>query len=104
MSALEDSGHKETNLTQTSIIFYFLIGGALLVSPLVVVSNWNPQVCSSNSLGQQKCSTPIVYSQTVSFLPFMMVVGGLLIGYNMKRISDSLRPHDEVESGVEESS
>lgn len=37
------------------------------------------------------CAT-LLYKQVVAALPYFMLVGGVIIGYNLKRVSDSLLP------------
>ncbi len=58
----------------------------MLVAPLgVVLSAAN--VCKSNPA---PCVNSIAYKDSVTFLPYVMIGGGVMIAYNMKRISDSL--------------
>ncbi len=59
---------------------------------------WNSQACSDFSISE-KCSGALIFSQTISFLPFVMIIGGVLVGYNLKRISDSLEPESDKGSG-----
>lgn len=60
----------------------------MLVLPLALVVATTP-ACTSES--GSLCSTSS-YKFGLSFFPYVMLAGGLIIGYNMKRVSDSLRP------------
>lgn len=67
----------------------------MLVLPVVLVFATNAP-CTSES--GSVCSTA-AYKFGVSFFPYVMVAGGLIIGYNMKRVSDSLRlPESALDS------
>jgi len=106
MSDNDDSHPKRGELTRRSILLFFLIGGVLLVVPLVIVFSWDPRTCTSTPVGLS-CKVPSVYAATVRFLPFVMILGGVIVAFNLKRISDSMRLHEEEEeseSGEEEGS
>lgn len=69
-------GHNREIVSKRSMFLFFLIGAIMLVSPLVLV-------------------IMKVYAYGMGFFPYVMIAGGLIIGYNMKRISDSLRYDDD---------
>ena len=87
--------------SRRSIITFFAVGGILLVFPLALVVTTNP-VCGIDS--SAICSTP-AYKFGLSFFPYLMLAGGLIIGYNMKRVSDSLKPLESApDTGIESES
>ncbi|MCL4519124.1 MAG: hypothetical protein M1587_08010 [Thaumarchaeota archaeon] len=77
--------------TKRSLATFFAIGGMMLVLPLALVLATNP-VCTPNT--ETICSTSSAYKFVLSFFPYVMLAGGLIIGYNMKRIADSVKPVD----------
>jgi hypothetical protein len=84
---------------RNSVIGFFVVGGMLLVIPFTLVMVWGSSICSpaqTLSAGPPLyCPSPVVFKSFISFFPFLMVIGGVLIGYNLKRISDSLLPPKE---------
>ncbi|MDG6995235.1 MAG: hypothetical protein JRN52_04855 [Nitrososphaerota archaeon] len=100
----EDSSRRRTSRkppSRRSIITFFVVGGILLVFPLALVVTTNP-MCGADS--STLCSTP-AYKFGLSFFPYLMLAGGLIIGYNMKRVSDSLKPLESApDTGVESES
>ena len=69
----------------------------MLVAPVGTVLS-ESSMCRADSAS---CIHSEVYRYLVSAFPYIMLGGGLLIGYNMKRISDSLNAsaRDESEEG-----
>ena len=63
----------------------------MLVLPLALVLATNP-VCPPST--ETICSTSSAYKFVLTFFPYVMLAGGLIIGYNMKRIADSMKPVD----------
>ena len=98
-SGRDDSHAKE--LSRASIAKFFIVGGLLLVTPMVFVFNWPSQGC--NTSFENFCSGSQFYRTSVTILPYVMVIGGVIIGYNMKRISDSINTKDSHEEEEEES-
>jgi hypothetical protein len=84
--------------SRKSILLLFTIGSLMLVVPLVTVLA-SAQLCRSDA---SECFRSEAVRLTFSGLPYVMIGGGILIGYNMKRISDSItydaRLDDEEES------
>jgi cytochrome bd-type quinol oxidase subunit 2 len=82
-----------------SMIWLFVIAGLLLTVPFALVLIWDSSFClpgqglsfATTSL----CPSPGLFKNFISFFPFLMVIGAVLIGYNLKRISDSLLPPRE---------
>ena len=82
--------YRRPDPSRRSIILLFTIGSFLLIIPLSVVLIETP-MCRASSAA---CNTSETYKLAVSAFPYVMIGGGMLIGYNMKRISDSMR-YDE---------
>ncbi len=83
--------------TRDSLIAFFLVGAVLLLAPLILVLVLGAHTCSVVAVGDA-CTLTSIYKVIFPSLPYIMLVGGVLIGYNLKRISDSLLPPelDEV--------
>ncbi|MFI5420420.1 MAG: hypothetical protein ACHQ1H_05590 [Nitrososphaerales archaeon] len=88
---------KRPENTRRGVILLFAIGSLMLVIPLGTVLAEN-SVCRANSL---ECIHSEAYRYLVSSFPYLMIGGGLLIGYNMKRISDSINAEEEDEESDE---
>ncbi|SRR5487761_409428 len=96
---------------RNSTFLFFLLGGILLVVPLIFVLVWNSSICSLSQTASTGatgyCPSTHLFKSLISFFPFLMVIGTVLIGYNLKRISDSLLPPkeetDEDDKMIEES-
>jgi hypothetical protein len=98
---LANSQSGKVELTKRSIAIFFSVGALLLVIPVGVVLSEN-SACRANA---SACIHSDAYRYLVSAFPYIMIGGGLLIGYNMKRISDSINLHNlEDETEDEESS
>ncbi len=84
---------------RNSLVALFVMGAILLLIPLIFILLVGGHACNVGVL-VNSCTLPSNYRIMVPALPYLMVVGGVLIGYNMKRISDSLLPQDMDESEV----
>ncbi len=104
---------QEQNLSRlsfmrNSVIIFFAVGFLLLLVPLALVVVWNQFGCTTGSLSHSVmttyCPSVGVFKSAYSLFPFLMLIGGVLVGYNLKRISDSLLPprDDDEESENEE--
>jgi hypothetical protein len=95
---------QSTNSSPRSLksIGYFSVGAVLLVLPLALVLLWGSASCSTNGPTPAYCVSPQTLKMAGSFFPFVMLIGAVLIGYRMKKISDSLLPQEE-ESDDDES-
>jgi hypothetical protein len=96
------NGETEGAPSKKSLLIYFAVGAVLLVTPLVLVFAWapDPSCPSAAEARTNLCrGSPEVYNRTISFLPFVMVAGGAIIAFNMKRLSDANRilPSEEEE-------
>jgi len=80
---------KSAELNTKSVIILFAVGAIMLVAPLGTVLSEN-SICRSNA---SSCDHSDVYRYLVSSFPYVMLGGGVLIGYNMKRVSDSINSH-----------
>jgi hypothetical protein len=63
----------------------------MLVLPLALVVSSNPS-CNPGSA----CSKSTLEKFGISLIPYVMIAGGIIIAYNMKKLSDSLRPPEPV--------
>ncbi|MDH2900950.1 MAG: hypothetical protein PXY39_08245 [archaeon] len=96
---------------RNSTFLFFFLGAILLVVPLIFVIVWDSPICSLSQTASTGasgyCPSTHLFKSLISFFPFLMVIGTVLIGYNLKRISDSLLPPkeetDEDDKMVEES-
>jgi hypothetical protein len=90
---------------RNSIIVFFVTGAILLAVPLILVVIWDGPTCGlaqPASLGASGfCPSAHLFKSLISMFPFLMVIGAVLIGYNLKRISDSMLPPKE-ESGKDD--
>ncbi len=75
--------------TKKSFALVFAMGAMMLVLPLAFVLSSSPQ-CAP--ISGPMCSETSAYKFGISLFPYVMLAGGLIIGYNMKRIADSLKP------------
>jgi len=102
ISGSSESPSGRTELTRKSVVIFFAVGAILLAAPLGTVLSENA-VCRSNA---STCIHSEDYRYLVSAFPYIMLAGGILIAYNMKRISDSInRPIDnEDEEGTDDES
>ena len=82
-----------------SSVLLFVAGAILLVVPLILVVIWDGPACSlaqTITVGNAGyCPSLRLFKGLTSLFPFLMVIGTVLIGYNLKRISDSLLPPKE---------
>jgi hypothetical protein len=84
---------KRPEVTRRDVILLFAIGSLMLVIPLGTILTEN-SMCRANA---SSCINSESYRYLVSSFPYVMIAGGLLIGYNMKRISDSINYDDQDE-------
>jgi hypothetical protein len=84
---------KRPEITRRGVILLFVIGSLMLAIPLGTVLAEN-SACRANSA---ECIHSDAYRYLVSSFPYVMIGGGLLVGYNMKRISDSINAEEEDE-------
>lgn len=101
MSSARRLGKVKRAPSRDSIVALFVAGALLLVVPLFFVLSFGAQPCGQPRPLGASCSLPALYKGVVSILPYVMIIGGVLIAYNFKRISDSLLPRDEDESELE---
>jgi low affinity Fe/Cu permease len=89
-----DSSRMQTLPQKNNTLASFAIGAALLVVPLILILVWGSSACMQ-TFAPSYCISTKTFMTVSSFLPFVMLVGGVLIGYRMKKIADSLTPRDE---------
>ena len=84
---------KRPEVTRRGVIVLFALGSLMLVIPFGTIVTEN-SMCRANAAS---CIHSDSYRYLVSSFPYVMIAGGLLIGYNMKRISDTINyeEHDE---------
>jgi hypothetical protein len=71
----------------------------MLGIPLVLVLLFGNTGCTSSSLALNPlsiCHSSKASGRIIEFLPFLMIIGGVLIAYNMKKISDSFLPEKDL--------
>jgi hypothetical protein len=90
---------KRPEMTRKSIFVLFAIGSLMLVIPLGTVLTEN-SICRSSA---SACIHSDGYRYLISSFPYVMIGGGLLIGYNMKRISDSINFEESDEESERDS-
>lgn len=100
-SSSEGAIFHSKGLSKSSIIKFFVVGSILLVSPIVLAAFW--QTTSCNHEFEDLCLGSQFYKSSISFLPYVMIIGGLIIGFNMKRISDSIIANEKEDSDTDES-
>ena len=90
---------KNVELSKRSVTILFVVGAILLVAPLGTVLSENASCKSDTS----SCG---IHSEDYRYLlsasPYIMLGGGVLIGFNMKRISDSINSSELDEEEDEE--
>jgi len=84
---------KRPEITRRGVVLLFAIGSLMLVVPLGTILTEN-SMCKANPTS---CINTQSYRYLVSAFPYIMIAGGLMIAYNMKRISDSIN-YEEPES------
>lgn len=89
---------------KNSVLIFFMTGFLLLIIPLVLMLFWNEIGCATEVLGHSTlssyCPSIGIFKSADSFFPFLMVIGGVLVGYNLKRISDSFLPPPEDDEEI----
>jgi hypothetical protein len=88
---------KRPEITRRGVILLFAIGSLMLVIPLGIVLAEN-STCGANPT---ECIHSEAYRYLVSSFPYIMIGGGLLIAYNMKKISDSINAEEADEESDE---
>jgi hypothetical protein len=76
---------------------FFAVGAILLVAPMALVFFWTPDPTCTHSAQRASLCNSEIYNRTISFLPFVMLAGGAMIAFNMKRISDANKVLSEEE-------
>jgi hypothetical protein len=86
MSTYRPDAHPSpVEVSRKSVIILFTVGAILLVAPVGTVLSEN-SICRADAAS---CIHSEAYGYLVSAFPYVMLGGGILIGYNMKRISDA---------------
>jgi hypothetical protein len=105
---LSTSGSKapakeSVELSKRSVVILFTVGAIMLAAPVGTVLSEN-SACRTDT---SSCIHSEAYRYLVSSFPYVMLGGGILIAYNMKRISDSINSpalDDEDEEGEDDGS
>jgi len=92
------SSPRNAELNKKSLVILFTIGAIMLVVPVGTVLSEN-SICRSDAAA---CNHSAEYRYLVSAFPYIMLGGGILIGYNMKKISDHINAEDFDDKGDEE--
>jgi hypothetical protein len=101
-------GRKEPS--RASLVALFIVGALLLAGPLLLVVGWapsstSPRYCSS--LFSSFCKNKELYQTSAEVLPYVMLVGGAVIAYGIRRVAnsvslDSKQPDDDIGEHEEE--
>ncbi len=97
-----DSKTEVAPSLRASTVAYFAVGGLLLVLPLLLILTWGSSSCTQGFNVPIYCVSRSEFKFSASFLPFVMLMGGVMIAYKMKSISDSLKPPDEEDGANDE--
>ncbi|MGI0078786.1 MAG: hypothetical protein ACRECH_04110 [Nitrososphaerales archaeon] len=98
MSAKSPLRRERRAPSKDSIVAFFIMGTLLLLVPLFLALSFVAQPCAIPRTIGSSCTIPPLFKEVLSALPFVMIIGGVMIGYNLKRISDSLLPREEDET------
>ncbi len=90
---------KNPELNKKSVAFLFAVGTILLVVPVGTVLS-ETAMCKSDV---SACIHSEDYGFLVSSFPYLMLGGGVLIAFNMKRVSDLINSSLADEEGDEDS-
>jgi hypothetical protein len=71
----------------------------MLVLPVILIL-WSSNACSSAT--QVICRTSQFYKDSTIILPYVMLAGGAIIGYNMKRAYDLAKQESGADDEDEE--
>ncbi len=98
---------ERKELNPNTSIAYFSLGTFLLVVPLLLILLWGSSSCVAGSsttfYRPFYCASNQLFHISTEFFPFVMIVGGVLVGYRMKMISESLAPpKDEEENDADD--
>ena len=88
-------GGKEQQLRLSSVLPLFIVGGLLIAVPLVLVIDWSSNACSFTV--KYFCRSSQLYRTGSEILPYVMLAGGAIVGYNMKRTYDLANPASDDE-------
>ncbi len=73
----------------------------MVALPLILILNWSSSACGVAI--QDFCRGSQLYKTSVVILPYVMLAGGAIVGYNMKRVYEMTNPNrdgddDEIEN------
>ena len=71
-----------------SVIALFVFGFLLMGLPVIFVAYWPSGSDCVSGLSRDICTGTEFYGASVRFLPYVMLIGGVLVGWVMKRIAD----------------
>jgi hypothetical protein len=91
---------KRKQPSRGSIVTFFVVGSLMIAGPLALMLNW-PSVGCSSQLTQGACRGPQLYKTSITILPYVMLAGGAIVVYNMKRVSDSISAEGDDPEGLE---
>jgi len=93
---LSEKDTPKDKLPRKFFVRLFAIGGILLVVPLILIISADT-VCTGGAVGCPNSSTIRIID---TIFPYPMLLGGLLIGYGMKKVTDSKQEESEDEEDV----
>ena len=80
---------ERTGPSRRSIVTLFVVGAILISGPVVLVINWPSGSSCSSPFMKAVCQGSRLYRASADFFPYLMLIGGVIAAYNMKRIADS---------------
>ena len=103
MAIEEESPHwrrKGERPKRRYVVVLFVFGFLLMGLPVIFVMYWPSGSECVSGLSRAICAGTEFYRASVGFLPYVMVIGGILVGYVMKRIADwnTLEPIEDSAS------
>jgi len=91
------NGMREKKVrSRKSVIVFFAVGILMVCIPLVIVFGWSAETCRGTV--QDFCLGSKLYRTSTTILPYVMLIGGAVIAFNMKRVSDMIYSSDEDDS------
>ena len=91
--AASDDGKGKQTTGKRSVFLLFILGGLMVTLPLILMLNWSSSTCSVTV--HNFCRGSQLYRTSASVLPYVMLAGGAVVGYNMKRVYDLANPRGE---------
>ena len=89
-----NNDHKNLPSKQ-SIYVLFTIGCIMIGLPLLLVLDWSSTTCKGAA--QTFCAGSKLFKESTTVLPYVMLAGGAVMAYCMKKISERIFAIDDEE-------